>query len=195
MKNMPATQEWSHNIPAGEIPAEGLRLDIRAGEDECRDVARRLRVRGIEGLAAHVELSRESGSAVIAVRGTVSASVTQDCVVSGQKMVSEINEAFEAYYADREGAVSFLKARHERLGRMGDELQMLEEHDDPEPLDEQGGIDLGELAVQYLSLAVDPYPRSGAAAEAECLPDGSSLSGETHRPFAALKNWKQQGKD
>jgi hypothetical protein len=194
MKNQPATQEWSHNIPAGEIPAAGLRLDISADARQCRDVARRLRVGAVEGLAAHFDISRESGSALILVRGAVSAKVTQDCVVSGQKMVSEISEDFEAFYADSEAAVSFLKARHERLGRLGDELQMLEEHDDPEPLSEQGEIDLGELAVQYLSLAVAPYPRSGEAAAVE-LPEGARLSGETHRPFAALKNWKQQGKD
>ena len=105
--------------------------------------------------------------------------------------MTDVNEEFDAYYTDRDSTVSFVKARHERLGRLVDsELQILEEADDPEPLTEDGEIDLGELAVQYLSLAINPYPRTEDAEIQGVLPEHTKIAPETHRPFEALKNWK-----
>jgi hypothetical protein len=51
-------------------------------------------------------------------------------------------------------------------------------------------IDVGELAAQYLSLAIDPYPRSITARN---MPEGNETvitAGERPNPFAALKDWK-----
>jgi hypothetical protein len=189
MKNLPAEQEWSHKVAAADIPAAGLKIEIEADERQRRDVARRLKVESVEGLAASFKVTRAAGSALISVTGSVAGRVTQLCVSTGKPVVSEVYEEFDAYYTDRDSTVSFIKARHERLGRMGDaEVQILEEHDDPEPLTEEGEIDLGELAVQYLSLAVEPYPR---AEEAKNAPETTVKEPETHRPFEALKNWKQ----
>jgi hypothetical protein len=42
---------------------------------------------------------------------------------------------------------------------MPDEVSLALEEDLPEPI-ENGVIDIGEVVTQYLSLSLDPYPRS-----------------------------------
>jgi hypothetical protein len=57
--------------------------------------------------------------------------------------------------------------------------------DQPEAL-ENGQLDLGALAAEFLMLAIDPYPRK-AGAVFEPLPAGKEPAG----PFAALANLKR----
>jgi hypothetical protein len=60
----------------------------------------------------------------------------------------------------------------------------LEDEDPPEPLD-SGHIDLAALAVEFLALALDPFPRKPGAVFADA-PDVETEGG----PFAALSALK-----
>jgi uncharacterized metal-binding protein YceD (DUF177 family) len=70
----------------------------------------------------------------------------------------------------------------------GEELVSVDEDDPPELVDE-GRIDLGELVVEQLVLALNPYPRAeGADFDAKVWgneEDDDVVSGSN--PFAALK--------
>lgn len=193
------TPEWSHKIEAERIGADHFVVTIKATEQESRDVARRLKVEKIEDLSARFVLSREKGGFLIAVQGQASATVTQSCVITQEPLINEVIEDIEAFYTDKQdnSTVSFAKARHERLGKTADaELPILDEREDPEPVID-GSIDLGELAVQFLSLGVDPYPqKEGALSEYVQKETVRSGAPQTHNPFKALKEWKaQQDKD
>ena len=48
----------------------------------------------------------------------------------------------------------------------------------------EGIVDLGDICVQYLPVALDPYPRSAKAEDA--LKEAGVLSEEQAGPFAAL---------
>ena len=190
------TPEWSHRIEAENIGPRTVGAKIAAPEQARKDVARRLKVESISKLEARFEMKRESGSLLIHVTGSVQADVTQLCIVSNKPIKTKVNEAFDAFYKDQEKAVSFARARHERMGRMMDaELQILEERDDPE-LAVDGKIDLGELAVQYLSLAVDPYPRAEGEEPGPEPEEPVTIGNAKKNPFAALKDWKaKQGRE
>jgi hypothetical protein len=185
---MTITPEWSHKADTNKIGTTASKYAIKASEQERKDVARRLKVDKIEKLEARFTVKREAGSMLIVVEGAVSADVAQTCIVSGAPIRSSVDETFSAYYSDNDRAVSFAKAKQERMGKRVDaELQILDEREDPEPAID-GQIDLGELAVQYLSLAVDPYPRAeGVIAPISEEPSEPSVR---RNPFAELKNWK-----
>jgi hypothetical protein len=83
----------------------------------------------------------------------------------------------EARFADPEYVPAPTKKEIERT---------LDDEDPPEPLPD-GFIDLGALAVEFLALALDPFPRKPGAAF------DSADSDETPSPFAALAALKQGG--
>ena len=128
------------------------------------------------------------------VSGSLTAKVTQLCVVTREPVQQEIETAVEGWFADTGEAVSLARARHEKQGRKMDaDLPMLEEEDDPEPLVD-GQIDLGELVTQHLSLAIDPYPhKEGVVFEQAEMPGKSAPPPVRRNPFAALKDWKKGG--
>ena len=193
---------WSHVIDTDRINQSVTHFKIEAAPDDCAKLAARLDVPEIKNLSAHVEVSRSGyNKAVIQVSGTVKADVTQTCVVSGEPIHSHVLEEFEAWYADREQFISLDKARHERQGRGVDaEIAMMEEREDPEPMI-NGKIDLGDLAGQYLSLGLEPYPQIEGAVPPKVpgvtiVPEGTVIESPLRRnPFEALKKLKGRDDD
>jgi len=140
-------------------------------------------------------IQRNDGNMVVHISGTITGAVEQKCVVTLEPVHKEIHEEFEAWYADSSQAVSFARAKRDRLSPQDKEEQpILEEHEDPEPIID-GKIDIGEIATQYLSLALDPYPRSeNAEFESKTKPLGEEPDDLYDNPFAALKNWREKEK-
>ncbi|QQG35233.1 MAG: DUF177 domain-containing protein [Micavibrio aeruginosavorus] len=186
--------EWSVLIDAHSVTSNAQKLRIAASEEERKALAQRLGVTAIASLSADLTLHRERGN-IINVNGLMKANITQPCVVTLDPVQTQIEETFEGWYADQERIVMLAKARHDRLGRLADsEVPILDESEDPEPLI-NGMIDIGELVVQHLSLALDRFPRRRGLEERE---EGTGIAaagqeGEALRrnPFEALKNWKK----
>jgi hypothetical protein len=61
----------------------------------------------------------------------------------------------------------------------------------PEPVIGEA-IDLGELVAQYLSLAINPYPR---APDAEAQADQYRADPQRDGPFAVLSKLREQGQN
>jgi hypothetical protein len=127
--------------------------EIAADAAECEAVATRLGLVAIARLEARATLQRREDGAVV-VRGRVEARVTRESIVSLAAFESDAAEDFTTV---------FVPAGREDEREV--EIDPTEE-EDIEPL-LGTSIDLGELAVQYLALALDPYPR----APGEELPD------------------------
>lgn len=140
--------------PANEFarPTEVTKLNqplqLSATEAERNAVAKRLGLLALDNLNATLQLKRGQGDTII-VKGDLTADVTQSCVVTLEPVKSLIKEDVVATYSD--GAPAGL-----------DEFDPDDANDAPEPV-ENGKIDLGELVVQHLSLALDPYPRKAGA--------------------------------
>lgn len=188
--------EWSVLVDAQTVTSNPQKVRIAASEEERKALCKRLDLATISSLSADVTLHRAKGS-VIHVNGLMKANVTQSCSITMDPVQTQIEETFEGWYADQERIVMLAKARHERLGRLADsEIPILDESEDPEPL-ENGMIDIGELVVQHLSLAVDSFPRRRGLEEKE--PVEVSVAGEgsalRKNPFEALKNWKKSKTD
>ena len=193
-KSSPEGFGWSFLIDQGEIgPSQPYHKKLTATESECKAIAGRLNIPGIQSLSAEITLSRVPGNkAVVYVDGTLKASVTQSCVVTGAPVKSHVEDEFEAWYADPSSFTSLAKARHERTAKTVEtEIPVLEEQEDPEPMVD-GKIDLGDLVTQYLSLGLDPYPKAHGAAWEEGQKEAVPPSELRKNPFAVLKDLKKQ---
>lgn len=199
--NGPATlsPEWPRWHDVSALAAVPKIVKLETTEQERKDLARRFMVREIEDLSAELTLERVNGGNVVRVKGVFKALIHQECGKTQAILPTVVTEPVEGWFADQEAAISLAKARRNRLGRYVDaELPMLEEAEDPEPLD-NGGIDLGELVAQHVSLAIDPYLRLDDESEIpEPTENDGKNQGSDHpgdaglrrNPFAALKDWR-----
>ena len=188
------SSEWSYPIDVEDIGKTPQSYFLSANDEELKNIARRLGIQDLEELSAKLNIERDPSGLRLHVQGNLKAKVIQACVVTGDPVEGWVEEDFEAWYADQDQTVSFVKAKQDRETRKGhQEIEMIEESEDPEPI--IGGVlDAGELVTQYLSLAINPYPH----AEGAHYDYGDDTDGDRDRddvprksPFEALKNWKQ----
>ena len=161
--------EFSRPLRVDPLPRDGLTQTIEATADERAALAALNRLPAIARLSAEFRISKWRRG--VRVEGELSARVTQTCVVSLEPFEVEIEEPID---------VRFLPLDPEAPppasagGACDDE-------DEPDPLVD-GKIDLGALAAEFLTLALDPYPRkAGVAFEPPAEAD------EANSPFDRLR--------
>jgi uncharacterized metal-binding protein YceD (DUF177 family) len=159
------------------IPADGLERTIEASPSERAALAARDGLPAIGRLAAEFTL-RRVGRKMVRVRGEVHVEATQICVISLEPFDVALNEAVDVRFAapDGEGARrgSPLTAAEEAV------VFGMDDEDAPEPIVD-GQIDLGALAVEFMLLGLDPYPRKPGV---EFEPPAKPVERDT--PFARL---------
>lgn len=164
------------DLDAPDLKASGdeeVRFDIEAKEAERAALAQRFGLIGLEALSASLRVRRPAGKPYVRISGRLTARVTQACVVTLAPVAGTIQEDFAVMYSLAPLPVPI---RGEVLVSPDDE--------DLEPVP-PGGIDLGEIAAEQLSLALDPYPRAEGA-ELERGAWGGAEEEERPKPFAGL---------
>ncbi|MFV2092368.1 MAG: DUF177 domain-containing protein, partial [Hyphomicrobiales bacterium] len=151
---------------------------LTATTDEKRAIARHLGLESVDNLEVLVNIRpwRRHG---LGVDGTLVATIGQICTLTAEPMTTEISETFD----DR-----FYPEDRDEKKRQAEAIIDVEATSDYETF-AGDTVDLGVLAVEYLTLAVDPYPkRSGAVLQVD--PSNDDVSGEpetrTDSPFARL---------
>lgn len=167
MKDLPL---W--NIPVGvaEVPEQGMEV-VRSADAPIREaVARAAGVIALPRLDAHFRLTRQ-GHDGVRVIGAVTASVQQTCVVTLEPVTNEVAETIDLIF-DPSAADKPLAGE--------DDPTEAAAGDPAEPL-VNGSVNLGALAVEFLLLGIDPYPRkAGAVFASPASPQGNGSA------FAAL---------
>jgi uncharacterized metal-binding protein YceD (DUF177 family) len=164
------TLEFSHVVTTADA-AHGRPIEIAADEAARARVVRRLGLVDMTRLTVTAEIRAIAGG--MAAKGTVRADLVQRCAATDLPVPISLTEAFDLHFL-REAA---LTAKEE------EEVEISGEDCDNLPM-EGDRIDLGEAAVQTLSLALDPFPRHPDADR--ILADKGVLSEEAAGPFAAL---------
>ena len=173
--------EFSRPQRLDQIGAGASEVTVRAEPAERAALAERFALRAIDSLEARYRLRREAAG--VRASGHLSAEVTQACVVTDEPVPARIEEDFELRFLPEPGDAA-------------DEIEIL-----PEDCDtvfySGGAIDLGEAAAETLALALDPFPRSPAAAvvlkEAGVLSeDEMSAAAKEGSPFGALSALKDK---
>ena len=160
---------FAHQLRLDQI-RDGERLDLVADEAERAAIARRLDLRDIERLEAHVVLEKTGD--IVRAKGRLSSALTQSCAVTGDPVAAHVDEPF---------ALLFMPEPEN--SRPDEEIELGEEDCDTVFYD-GASIDLGSAIADTLALSIDPYPRSAGAEAA--LKKAGVLTEEQACPFAAL---------
>lgn len=168
-----------------DLPKKSLRLGDLSNRGETafellpdaagrEAVAAALGIRGVRKLRFTGALAPQ-GKADWRLTGELGATVVQDCVVTLEPVVTRIDEPVERLYmADWQEP-------------QGDEVEMGEDTDS-EPL--PASLDLGQVMLEALALALPPYPRAEGVDPLEVSvtePGKDAMTEEEARPFAGLK--------
>ena len=170
---------FHHLFAVGDIPPSGRPIHLAADEAERAAIAERLGLADLTTLTLNGSLKR-GGKGSARFEGTLQARATQTCIVTLDPVPAAVAEDLA------------IRLVSEDQLRDAVELEVDPDEPDIEPLSD-GMIDLGELAVQYLAVSLDPYPRS---ADAPALaPDQGQEEEEgeaaAESPFAVLRKLKE----
>lgn len=155
--------EFSSIVAIADIGRAGRAMHLSASEAAREKIAKRLKTPSVDRLEGdlHVSATRDD----VTVSGRLVADLTRECVASLELTPEHVEETFE---------LRLLRAAPDAEPEDGD-------WDAPEVL-EGGDIDVGEILVQQLALAMDPFPRKpGAASLADSFGKVGIIS-----PFAGL---------
>jgi len=188
--------EFSRIVKAANVPPHGLHVTETATADECQALAGRYMIEAVKHfeVEADIKIWRKQG---LHVKALMRAEIIQTCIVTLEAVENNIEERFEVFMLPENMLASHLKKANKT-----DKAEAIEDLDVPDVLVD-GQCDIGELAAQYLSLALDPYPRKQGAQSAylDTMPEDSRgdsrAQAETgaedkSHPFAKLAKLKRK---
>lgn len=163
--------EFSHILTLSDV-AHGKKVTLSADADARAAIAARLGLIALDQFAVEAEVHAIASG--IAAKGHVKAKLVQACAATGLPVPGTINESFD---------LRFLRDVLPGEPVEEEEIELTTQECDLLPLDGDV-IDLGEAAVQTLSLALDPFPRHLEADS--ILAEKGVLNEQQTGPFAAL---------
>ncbi len=174
---------FSHPLNLTEVPPEGLEIKIAASAAERAALAQVNDLPAVHSLKAALRARRWRGDG-LEVTGELRALVRQTCVVTLDEFDSEVVEPIELRFAPPKDAPKPRSRRHEPEPEVI-EQNMLDD-DPPDPLI-GGAVDLGAVVSEFLTLALDPYPRKPGAEFVEPAPQEEEKEDGVVSPFAKLR--------
>jgi uncharacterized metal-binding protein YceD (DUF177 family) len=176
---MAAELPWSVSVRLDDVGETGRHIELEASEETRAALAKPAGVDAIEKLSATFDLTRR-GREGLRVSGRVNGAVRQNCVVTLEPVLNEIDETIDVDFVPVPDVA--------RLDHADQEIVLTPASDEREPLLD-GTVDLGALATEFLILGIDPYPRKpGVTFEAPTPP-----SDPVAHPFAALAALQKKG--
>lgn len=172
----------SHPIRIEAIRTRGTEVVVRAEAAQLPAIAAQLGLVSIEFLEARHVLSRNGER--VKLEGRIAARLHQACVVTLEPFPVQLDIPVKLDFTSEEEAAAFAR-RNERDDTEIDIEVLLNEDDPPEPIID-GVIDLGGVTLEFLALALDPYPRKPGASF-----DSSAGDAAVESPFAALAKLKR----
>lgn len=177
------TPEFSKIINVVDLSKEDQEIKITATPEECKEIAKRLDLTQLKNFSIRVHPKKTSQAFLFRVEAHLDADVTYTCGVSLDPFDISIHEdvQFLATYAEPQSSASVTE----------EDLLVDPEEDIIEPLDSLGNLDIGEIMTQYLSVALDPYPRSNSYKEESFVyTEDSSEKERKKSPFEKLRTLK-----
>lgn len=171
-----------HPTRVEAIRPRGSEVVVRAEAEQLPAIAAQLGLVSIEALEARYTLTRNGDR--VKLDGRIAARLHQACVVTLDPFPVKLDVPVQLDFAPEEEAAAFAR-RNERDDAEIDIEVLLNEDDPPEPIID-GVIELGGITLEFLALALDPYPRKPGASFESSAGDTGAES-----PFAALAKLKR----
>ena len=151
-----------------------MRIERLEATPEERDaVAKRLGLDALEELRAEIRLTPLAHGDFVKAEGQFTARVRQTCSVTLTPVVSMLEDTLARTYG-------FVAPEEHKPGQ---EIELDPAGEEPPDPIHEGMVDLGELVVEELSLAIDPFPRADGAV---FDPVAAGVAEEKENPFAVL---------
>jgi uncharacterized metal-binding protein YceD (DUF177 family) len=181
---------WTVPVRIEDVPEEGAHFELSPDDKTRADIANLAGLRTLPRLVASFDVTR-SGSGLRVV-GEIAATAGQTCVVSLEPVENEIRERIDLVFApgmsalqsDAEPEDTDLDAKD--LDPKDLEAKDLDAKEPPEALVD-GTVDLGAIAIEFLILGIDPYPRKPGV-----VFEGASVGEASSHPFAGLAKLKEK---
>jgi uncharacterized metal-binding protein YceD (DUF177 family) len=158
-------------VSLGLAAAEPVQIRHEASGQELSEIKTRLGVRKIVSLALSAQLQRTVTGDIYQVSGNIKLIAERSCIVTLENFIETTEGVFDEYFTTSPEQAT---DQSEHLLIDPDEYEVT--------LLEQDSFDIGELALQHLVLALNPYPRAPDAPIAA----GDEAIAKTQRPFAGL---------
>lgn len=171
----------SRPLSVTEVPPEGLEIEIVATDSERAALAKVNDIPAVLSLTAALRARRWRGEG-LEVTGELSARVRQTCVVTLEDFESDIVEPVDLRFAPPQETP---RPRSRRRDAEPEPVEHDALSDDPPDALMDGAVDLGEIASEFLTLALDPYPRKPGA---EFVEPGPEKADDAVSPFARLRS-------
>lgn len=158
---------FSEFVRVDSIPPEGWRATIEAPPGALAGIARRLGIPEVVRLRGTFALYPMARGLRLA--GLLDAALVRECVASLEPVDEIIHEPFTITFSGDAGA--------------GGAIDLDPEAEEPEPLSGDA-LDLADILIQQLSLAMAPYPRKPGTG----APGGDPGEAGPASPFGVLKS-------
>ncbi len=175
---------FSRRLSVAETPVEGLDIVLTANEQERAALAQENGLAGLPLLEAALHVDRV-GAEGLEVSGQLRARARQTCVVTLEEFDADIVEPIHVRFAPQHAPNEMKGGRRDDAAESVDHhISISDEEEPPDPLI-GGEIDLGAVAAEFLTLALDPYPRKPGATFTEPNPEAGDASVS---PFSQLRD-------
>lgn len=164
--------ELSHAVRFDRIGTGVVTVTLAPDASISARIAARFDLLSLDRFKAELTVRRRRDTGWIEVSGSVSAAVTQACVVTTDPVAAEVEAAILELFDDS-GAVD------------PDEIDLDPLADTPEPA-LGDSLDVGEIAVQAFGLALDPYPRATQSTAPMTIVADDGPTPAPTSPFAKL---------
>jgi len=158
----------------------------RATPVECEALMGRLDLLGLENFSVEAKVRKWRRG--VRVEGTIKADVVQRCIVTLEPVPDQISESFDRGFLPEADLVGDTKPGQEV--EIEDDAEL---GDLPDLLGDT--LDLGEIASESLSLALNPYPRAEGEEplDLQSAPPGETpISDNDVKPFASLAAYREK---
>lgn len=170
----------SHPVRVETITLRPMAFELSAEQPDLGRIARHLGVASVEALKGEYSLSRNGDR--VKLEGRITAALHQVCVVTLEAFPVALKVPVKLDFAPEAELAAAADAGE---GEIDIEVR-LNEQDPPEAIVD-GVIDLGAITLEFLALALDPYPRKPGASFDDAAPEAAPES-----PFAALARLKDR---
>ena len=169
-------------IRASEQSGEQVDYSLKADKEDLIQLAERLGVPGVDDFSATLSVRHATDRTGIEISGRVMSSLHQTCVVSAKDVAETVDDTFTLLLLS-ESEVEALDADEAYLDADAPEYDILEEDT----------VNLAEVAIQTLAVAMNPYPRAVNAEVDTGAAQGISIGADPIKkpnPFAVLEKLK-----
>lgn len=173
-----------------------INIEWKATKYELKEISQRLKLESTPSFQCNFKIRRLPNTERIEVEGSIKATCTQICSISLKAFETKITEDFKSLFDTKEEPEPKTTAEKQDISANDNKWHspeiaemlygnIIADTDDRPEILESNIIDLKDLAIQYLSLALPQYPRSPNAKLDEKY---TSNNTDKASPFASLKD-------